>query len=122
MVHYVKSLLPPGCDLEVCFEDQPNNDFTSLFYLALGIEESPVPFPPLSSDPGIFFSAIGRSFFDQCLPKNSVDISTSFTAVHWLSEVRDVHLETIQSQYIITFLGNSRSSRVRFNSTESATD
>mmetsp|Transcript_14851 Transcript_14851/g.25137 ORF Transcript_14851/g.25137 Transcript_14851/m.25137 type:complete len:1221 (+) Transcript_14851:276-3938(+) len=86
MVHYLKSLLPPGCDLEVCFEDQPNNDFTSLFYLALGIEESPVPFPPLSSDPGIFFSAIGRSFFDQCLPKNSVDISTSFTAVHWLSE------------------------------------
>ena len=88
LVHYLKSQLPAGCDLEVAFEDQPNNDFTSLFYLANGIEKLPVACPPLSDDPGIFFSGIGRSFFDQCLPKNSVDISTSFTAVHWLSEVR----------------------------------
>jgi len=87
LVHYLKSQLPAGCDLEVAFEDQPNNDFTSLFYLANGIEKLPVACPPLSDDPGIFFSGIGRSFFDQCLPKNSVDISTSFTAVHWLSEM-----------------------------------
>jgi len=87
LVHKLKSMLPPKCQLEVCFEDQPNNDFNSLFFLALGLEELPVPSPPLSADPDIFFTAVGRSFFEQCLPNESVDICTSFTAVHWLSKL-----------------------------------
>lgn len=87
LVHRLKSMLPADCQLEVCFEDQPNNDFTSLFYLANGLAELPVPSPPLSADPNIFFTGVGRSFFEQCLPRSSVDICTSFTAVHWLSKL-----------------------------------
>eukprot|EP00232_Nephroselmis_pyriformis_P001473 CAMPEP_0182910146 /NCGR_PEP_ID=MMETSP0034_2-20130328/36136_1 /TAXON_ID=156128 /ORGANISM="Nephroselmis pyriformis, Strain CCMP717" /LENGTH=1185 /DNA_ID=CAMNT_0025046447 /DNA_START=31 /DNA_END=3588 /DNA_ORIENTATION=+ len=86
LVHQIKDVLPKECDLEVCFEDQPNNDFKSLFYLANGVAESPVPFQPLSERPGVYFSGVGRGFFDQCFPRESVDIATSFTAMHWLSE------------------------------------
>jgi glycine/D-amino acid oxidase-like deaminating enzyme len=87
LMHQVKSWLPAQCDLEVAFEDQPNNDFQSLFALANGL----VPLPlegarPLVDTPGIFFSGIGRSFFEQCLPRDSVDLCTSFTAMHWLSQ------------------------------------
>jgi len=87
MIHEIKKALPAKCQLEVCFEDQPNNDFTSLFYLANGIEKLPVDSPSLTSDPDIFFTACGRSFFEQCLPNESVDVVTSFTACHWLSQL-----------------------------------
>jgi hypothetical protein len=40
---------------------------------------------PLTATDGLYFSGIGRSFFEQCLPRSSVDICTSFTAMHWLS-------------------------------------
>eukprot|EP00976_Prorocentrum_cordatum_P113134 1195653-Prorocentrum_minimum.AAC.2 len=73
----------------------PNNDFTSLFLLANGLAELPVDCPPLSSDPNIFFTGVGRSFFEQCLPKESVDLCTSFTAVHWLSRLPAVLKDSV---------------------------
>lgn len=91
LVHAIKDMLPPSTELEVCFEDQANNDFKSLFYLANGVEKLPRTSrgecPPLSAREGIFFTGCGRTFFDQCLPAASVDLCTSFTAVHWLSKV-----------------------------------
>ena len=50
-----------------------------MFYMANGIEKLPKPFdatPPLSSDPNIFFTAVGRSFFEQvcmCLVADSCE-------------------------------------------------
>mmetsp|Transcript_13987 Transcript_13987/g.16908 ORF Transcript_13987/g.16908 Transcript_13987/m.16908 type:complete len:866 (+) Transcript_13987:189-2786(+) len=90
LVYKIKNMLPANCDLEVGFEDQPNNDFKSLFYLANGIQPLPVDCPPLSAMPGVYFAGIGRTFFEQCFPNESVDLSTSFTAMHWLSELPPV--------------------------------
>jgi hypothetical protein len=42
LMHQVKAWLPKECDLEVAFEDQPNNDFQSLFALANGLVPLPV--------------------------------------------------------------------------------
>ena len=80
---------------QVGFEDQPNNDFKSLFYLANGKEELPVPCPPLTSTPGVYFSAVGRSFFEQCFPRESVDVAMSYTALHWLSELPTTILDHV---------------------------
>lgn len=80
---------------QVGFEDQPNNDFKSLFYLANGKEELPVPCPPLTSTPGIYFHAVGRSFFEQCFPRGSVDVAMSYTALHWLSELPTTILDHV---------------------------
>jgi len=91
LVHAIKDMLPPSTELEVCFEDQPNNDFKSMFYLATGVEKLPRTSrgecPPLTDREGIFFTGCGRTFFDQCLPTATVDLVTSFTAMHWLSKV-----------------------------------
>ena len=34
----------------------------------------------------MFFSAIGRSFYEQILPDESVDFAFSCTALHWLEQ------------------------------------
>ncbi|KAG5180499.1 S-adenosyl-L-methionine-dependent methyltransferase [Tribonema minus] len=85
LIAHLRSAIPESCEMEVCFEDQPNNDFKSLFYLANGIAPLPVAAPALRDVPGVFWSATGRSFFEQCFPAASVDMGTSFTALHWLS-------------------------------------
>ncbi|KAA8497474.1 N-methyl-L-tryptophan oxidase [Porphyridium purpureum] len=87
MIQAIKALLPPTCELDVCFEDQPNNDFKSLFYLAAGLKPLPLGSTPLADIPGVYYTACGRGFFEQCRPAASVDLCTSYTAVHWLSRV-----------------------------------
>ena len=91
MVQAVRAAVPKTSDVEVVFEDQENNDFTSLFYLAKGIESLPSGVDgnttPLAETDGVFYTACGRSFFQQCLPKDSVDLCTSYTAMHWLSKL-----------------------------------
>lgn len=82
-------------ETQIGFEDQPNNDFKSLFYLANGKEELPVPCPPLTSTPGVYFHAVGRSFFEQCFPRGSVDVAMSYTALHWLSELPTTILDHV---------------------------
>ena len=42
LVHKLKAMLPANMSLEVCFEDQPNNDFQSLFALANGLVPLPL--------------------------------------------------------------------------------
>jgi len=44
-----------------------------------------------------FFSVIGRSFYEQCLPSNSVDLSLSYITLHWL---QSQHL-TIPSSHVM---------------------
>ena len=65
--------------INVVFEDQPSNDFSSFFEkfqheIGQRSDESE----------DVFVSAVGRSFYRQCLPKNSVDVAMSSTAAHWL--------------------------------------
>ncbi len=57
----------------VIHNDLPTNDWTSLFQRL--IEDN--------SYTGV---AIGRSFYEQCLPNNSLSIGYSSTSLHWLSK------------------------------------
>ena len=62
----------------IVFEDRPTNDFSSLF----------ARFQHQISDAltmeNVFVSAVGRSFYKQCLPEESVDLALCSTAAHWL--------------------------------------
>ena len=81
----------PTLDIEVCYEDQPNNDWRSLFYHAEGLR----PITGLGQNAltaytkqheRVYVYACGRSFHVQCFPPASVDVGMSFTAMHWLSK------------------------------------
>ena len=66
----------------VVHTDLPDNDFTALFQ-TLAID----PDSYLRGDPNVFASAVGRSFYEQILPANSVTLGWSSWAVQWLSRV-----------------------------------
>ena len=58
------------------------NDFTALFRTLANDPNS-----YLRGDAAVFCSAIGRSFYEQILPANSVTLAWSSWAVQWLSRV-----------------------------------
>jgi len=62
--------------------DQPENDFNSLFEV-VGSDPSSY----VSGEPNVFPCAIGRSFYKQVLPHQSVHLGWSSYAVVWLSQV-----------------------------------
>lgn len=87
------SLIPLGAAIKVLREragaeraisvvhtDLPENDFTVLF-LTLNSD----PHSYLHGDGAVFASAVGRSFYEQILPTNSVTLAWSSWAAHWLS-------------------------------------
>ncbi|XP_031575071.1 probable S-adenosylmethionine-dependent methyltransferase At5g38100, partial [Actinia tenebrosa] len=70
--------------IHVIYEDQPINDFKSLFMLLQGLIPGP---PSFHVDfPNVFVTASGTSFYSQCVPNNSVTIGFSGTAFHWLRD------------------------------------
>jgi hypothetical protein len=75
---------PAGPDRPICVvhNDQPDNDFASLFRL---LEEDPNSY--LRNNVNVFPSAVGRSFYHRLLPSSSVALGWSSNAVHWLSRV-----------------------------------
>ncbi|KAL9980562.1 hypothetical protein ACROYT_G009165 [Oculina patagonica] len=76
-----------GNELEVLifYEDQPVNDFTSLFSFLQGL----VPGPPsyYTAFPNVYVAACGTQFFKQCFPRGSIHLGLCCLAVHWLSKV-----------------------------------
>ena len=56
----------------VVHNDLPTNDWASLFEI-------------LSTNTSYYGVASGRSFYDQCLPSNSLSIGYSSASLHWLS-------------------------------------
>lgn len=72
----------PEHSVMVAHTDRPDNDFTELFRT---LEEDPDTY--LAKDRATFASAIGRSFYSQILPSNSVNLGWSSWAIHWLSRV-----------------------------------
>ena len=64
----------------VAHTDIPDNDFTAMFRT---IEEDPDTY--LRKDPATFASAVGRSFYGQIMPSNSVHLGWSSWAIQWLS-------------------------------------
>ncbi|KAK7482478.1 hypothetical protein BaRGS_00026295 [Batillaria attramentaria] len=70
--------------IQVVYEDQPSNDFNSLFKRLHGL----IPDPPtyLHEFKDVFVLASGASFYHQIVPDNSADLLMSFIAAHWMSE------------------------------------
>ncbi|MGJ0508632.1 MAG: SAM-dependent methyltransferase [Methylocystis sp.] len=66
--------------MEVVHTDLPGNDFTSLFRAVLENENS-----YLRLAPDVFPSAIGRSYFEQILPDESVDLGWNSWTLQWMS-------------------------------------
>lgn len=72
----------PEHSVLVAHTDRPDNDFTELFNT---LENDPDTY--LKKDKSIFVSAIGRSFYSQILPSDSVHLAWSSWAIHWLTRV-----------------------------------
>ena len=66
----------------VTHTDVPDNDFTALFRT---LSDDPDTY--LRRDEKSFASAVGRSFYNQILPSDSVNLGWSSWAIQWLSEV-----------------------------------
>ncbi|MDC8982312.1 SAM-dependent methyltransferase [Mycobacterium marinum] len=66
----------------VAHTDVPDNDFTALFRTLADDPDS-----YLHHDSASFVSAVGRSFYTQILPSNTVSLGWSSWAIQWLSRI-----------------------------------
>jgi salicylate 1-O-methyltransferase len=72
----------PEHSILVTHTDVPENDFTALFRT---LSDDPDSY--LQVDPASFGSAVGRSYYTQILPSNSVNLAWSSWALQWLGRV-----------------------------------
>lgn len=72
----------PEHSILVTHTDVPENDFTALFRT---LSDDPDSY--LKRDAASFGSAVGRSYYTQILPSNSVNLAWSAWALHWLGSV-----------------------------------
>lgn len=72
----------PEHSILVAHTDVPDNDFTAMFRT---LSDDPDSY--LRKDPATFASAVGRSFYSQIVPSNSVNLGWSSWAIQWLSRV-----------------------------------
>ena len=70
--------------IEVIYEDQPGNDWNSVFARAQGTLATPNAEAGLS-DLDCFVLASGTSFYNACCAPGTVDVAFSATAFHWLT-------------------------------------
>ena len=63
----------------VQYEDQPVNDWTSLFMRLKGLIPG---VPSFLETPNVFVSTTGVSFYEQCFPPSSIQLGFSFTAMY----------------------------------------
>lgn len=98
------SLAPVGAAIDVLREragqeqaisvvhvDQPENDFAALFKT---LRDDPQSY--LKRDAAVFASAVGRSFYEQVLPAETVTLGWSSWAVQWLSRAPAVIPDQVQ--------------------------
>ncbi len=78
----LRSRTRPEHSILVVHTDVPDNDFTVMFQT---LAEDPDTY--LRKDAATFASAVGRSFYSQIIPSNSVHLGWSSWAVQWLSRV-----------------------------------
>lgn len=93
--HRVTDEVAATRDLHLFYEDQPTNDWKSVFAHADGRLTLPVlpgcamlatpPLVALAARPRVFVAAVGTTFHRQCLPTSSLHLGFSATAMHWLS-------------------------------------
>jgi len=79
-IHLLRERVGAEREISVVHTDLAENDFTILFQT---VYDDPNSY--LRGDDAVFPSAIGRSFYEQLFPANSVTLGWSSWAVHWLS-------------------------------------
>jgi salicylate 1-O-methyltransferase len=78
----------------VSHTDVPDNDFTALFRTLTDDPDS-----YLRKDSATFFAAVGRSYYSQILPSNSVNLGWSSWGVQWLGKVPMPVTDHVQVSY-----------------------
>ena len=84
----------PDHAILVAHTDVPDNDFTALFATLADDQDS-----YLKKDSATFASAVGRSFYTQILPSDSIALGWSSWAVHWLSRTPTPIPDHVQISY-----------------------
>jgi hypothetical protein len=84
----------PEQSIMIAHTDVPQNDFSVLFDT---LADDPDTY--LLKDEATFASAIGRSFYKQILPSNSVNLGWSSWAVQWLSRAPAPIPDHVQAAY-----------------------
>jgi SAM dependent carboxyl methyltransferase len=78
----VRNRLGPSRPISVFHIDQPSNDFNTLFEVLDADSDRYA-----RNDPNVFPCAIGRSFYENVLPRGSVHIGWCSYAAMWLSRI-----------------------------------
>jgi len=81
-IHALRDRVGPERAISVVHTDLPDSDFTALFQL---LDSDPDSY--LRLDPVAFAFAVGRSFYKQILPTDSVTLGWSSWAIQWLSRL-----------------------------------
>jgi salicylate 1-O-methyltransferase len=84
----------PEHSILVVHTDVPDNNFTVMFET---LADDPDTY--LDKDAATFASAVGRSFYSQIIPSNSVHLGWSSWAVQWLSRVPAPIADHVQVDY-----------------------
>lgn len=77
--------------ISIYYEDQPTNDFISLFKRVHGY--IPSDYCYLKKYKNVFTFGSATSFFNQILPNRNLHLGYSFTAMHWLSETPKLSIQ-----------------------------
>lgn len=93
-VAVVRKRTRPEHSVLVVHTDVPDNDFTEMFNTLTTDPDS-----YLQKDAATFASAVGRSFYSQIVPSNSVNLGWSAWAIHWLRRVPTPIPDHIQVAY-----------------------
>ena len=70
-------------EISVTYTDLPHNDFSALFRLMYDPDMTESGY--IQRHDNVFIACSGTSFYRQVVPRNTVDIGFSATAMHWLS-------------------------------------
>lgn len=90
----LRERIGPGQTISVVHTDVPENDFTALFQTLATDPDS-----YLRNEKAVFASAVGRSFYEQILPSNSVTLGWSSWAIQWLSRAPAIIPDHVQIAY-----------------------
>ena len=77
-----RTRIGPNRSILIFHIDQPSNDFNSLFRV---LDKDPETY--ITNDANLYPAAIGKSFYQQVLPVNSVHLGWSSYAAMWLSRM-----------------------------------
>ncbi|MBV8564065.1 MAG: hypothetical protein JO273_01260 [Methylobacteriaceae bacterium] len=84
----------PSRPISLVFTDLPENDFSALFQTLAEDPESIA-----RSDSQVFACAIGRSYFEQLIPAETLSLGWSSWSVQWLSRVPAKIPDQVQAAY-----------------------